>query len=205
MNTKNAAFTNFLDTRYIPLEPKFKILSVILIFAVPIAAFYFIYLQPSMTQIDRLQSRQASLERELEKVRKQAANLPKLKAELADAEQKFRDKSVLLPKEKEIPQLLRDISTEGRTSGLDFLQFKPLPSKPKDFYAEIPIDINVRGPYHNVGYFLDQVSKLSRIVTVSNIRMAGPKLESGEMLLNSHCQLVTYQFTNKPLPKKKKR
>ncbi len=205
MNTKNAALTNFLDTKYIPLEPKFKIILAVLTFVLPIIAFYFIYLSPSMNQANQLASTKASLEKELLKVKKTASNLDKLKAELAEAQHEFDEKSILLPKEREIPQLLRDISSEGRTSGLDFLQFKPLPSKPNDFYDEIPVDINVRGPYHNVGYFLDQVSKLNRIVTVSNIRMSSPKLESGEILLNSKCQLVTYQFTNKPLSKPKKR
>jgi type IV pilus assembly protein PilO len=59
-----------------------------------------------------------------------------------------------------------------------------------------------------MGYFLDQVSKLDRIVTVDNIKMGSPKREGGEMLLNSSCRLVTYRFTNtqvsKPDKKKKK-
>ena len=48
----------------------------------------------------------------------------------------------------------------------DFNSFTPGGETPQEFYAEIPISIQVRGPYHNVGYFLDQVSKLERIVTV---------------------------------------
>ena len=91
--------------------------------------------------------------------------------------------SILLPKESEIPKLLTDISALGRNAGLDFLTFKPLADIPKDFYAEIPVTINVRGPYHNMGYFFDQVSKLARIVSVSNVKMSSPKKEGGEMLL----------------------
>jgi len=111
----------------------------------------------------------------------------------------------LLPKEKEIPKLLKDISALGRNAGLDFLTFKPLADIPKDFYAEIPVTINVRGPYHNMGYFFDQVSKLERIVSVTNVKMSSPKKEGGEMLLNSDCQLVTYRFTNVELPKPPKK
>jgi type IV pilus assembly protein PilO len=47
-----------------------------------------------------------------------------------------------------------------------------------------------------MGYFLDQVSKLDRIVTVDNIRMGSPAKEGGEVLLNSSCRLLTYRFTN---------
>ena len=121
----------------------------------------------------------------------------------------FDETAALLPKEKEIPSLLTNISALGRGSGLDFLTFKPGADVPKDFYSEIPVDIKVRGPYHNMGIFLDQVSKLDRIVTVSNITMGGPKKEGAEMLLNSSCRLVTYRFTNKkvskPVDKKKRR
>jgi type IV pilus assembly protein PilO len=59
-----------------------------------------------------------------------------------------------------------------------------------------------------MGFFLDQVSKLNRIVAVNNIKMGSPKKDGGEMLLSSNCRLVTYRFTNKqaapPAAKKKK-
>lgn len=198
---KNDAFANFLDTKYIPLERKVKVLLVVLIFALPAVAYYFLFLKPNLEQIDQLTAQQTSLEQELQKVKTRAKDLPKLEAELARIQMEFDKKSALLPREKEIPKLLRDISALGTNAGLDFLQFKPQPSVPRDFYDDIPISINVRGPYHSVGSFFDRVSKLERIVSVTNIRMSSPTFEAGEMLLNSDCQLVTYQFTNKELPK----
>jgi type IV pilus assembly protein PilO len=201
---KNEAFTNFLDTKYIPLERKYKLLLIVLIFALPVAAYYFLFLQPNLETLGQLTSQKTKIEKELQDVKVKAQDLPRLEAELVAAEIEFNEKAALLPKEKEIPQLLRDISSLGRNAGLDFLKFKPLPSVPKDFYSEIPVTINVRGPYHNVGFFFDRVSKLERIVSVSNVKMSSPKFEGGEMLLNSDCRLVTYQFTNVELPKKKK-
>jgi type IV pilus assembly protein PilO len=56
-----------------------------------------------------------------------------------------------------------------------------------------------------MGFFFDQVSKLERIVSVSNVKMSAPKKEGGEMLLNSDCILVTYRFTNVELPKPPKK
>ncbi len=198
---KNEGFTNFLDTKYIPLERKVKLLLVFVIFALPAVAFYFLFLQPNLQEIQNLTTQKASLEAELQKVKLRAQDLPGLKAEVAEVQKEFDIKSALLPREKEIPQLLRDISSLGTNAGLDFLKFRPLPSVPKDFYDDIPITINVRGPYHSVGFFFDKVSKLERIVSVTNVRMSAPKFDGGEMLLNSDCQLVTYQFTNKELPK----
>lgn len=201
MKKKNEAFTNFLDNKYIPMERKYKLLLTVLLFLIPSVAFYFIFLQPNLDELKRLETNITNIENELKRIKKRAKDLPRLKTELAAAQLEFDEKSALLPKEKEIPQLLRDISALGRTTGLDFLKFKPMASVPKDFYAEIPVTINVRGPYHNVGSFFDQVSKLERIVSVTNVNMTAPKLEEGEMLLKSDCRLVTYMFTNKPLPK----
>ena len=106
----------------------------------------------------------------------------------------------MLPKTQEIPDLLRNISDLGKTTGLEFISFLPAQEIQKDFYAEIPINITLLGPYHNVGSFLDKVSKLDRIVTVDNIKMAQPKELTGEILLTSTCQLVTYRFTGQKLP-----
>ena len=203
---KNNAFATFIDNKYIPLDNKYKVAIAILLFLLPVVLFYFFWFQPQQEKSNQLTNQRMALKRDLQKAKTRASNRGKLQAELNITEERFAEASLLLPKEKEIPALLTNISALGRGAGLDFLTFKPQVSVPKDFYSEIPVDIQVRGPYHNMGIFLDQVSKLDRIVTVSNITMGGPKKESGEMLLNSSCQLVTYRFTNKKLeqPKKKK-
>ncbi len=203
---KSNAFATVIDDKYSPLEKKFKVAIALLLFILPIVLFYFLWFQPQQEKNSQLSNQRTTLKRDLQKAKTKAANRGKLQAELNATEERFAEASLLLPKEKEIPTLLTNISALGRGAGLDFLTFKPQSDVPKDFYSEIPVDIKVRGPYHNMGTFLDQISKLDRIVTVSNINMGGPKKESGEMLLNSSCRLVTYRFTNKKLapPKKKK-
>lgn len=193
---KTNASANFIDNKYIPLDKKLKIAIAMVLFLLPIVLFYFIWFQPQKVKSAQLVQQKNTLTNELRKAKAKAANRGKLKAELEATETLFEETAKLLPKEKEIPSLLTNISALGRGSGLDFLTFKPGADVPKDFYSEIPVDIKVRGPYHNMGVFLDQISKLDRIVTLSNITMGGPKKEGAEMLLNSSCRLVTYRFTN---------
>ena len=202
---QNNGFETFIDNKYIPLDKKFKWIIAVVLFLLPAVVFYFFYFQPQQEKKAQLTSKRATLTAELHKAKGKAANRGKSQAELEEIEERFAEASLLLPKEKEIPALLTNISALGRGAGLDFLTFKPQADVPKDFYSEIPVQISVRGPYHNMGVFLDQVSKLNRIVTVSNISMGGPKRDAGEMLLNSSCRLVTYRFTNKKLPTKKKK
>ncbi len=205
---KTNAFATFIDEKYIPLDKKLKIAIAVILFLLPVVLFYFLWFQKQNDKSIQLVQQRETLSRELQQAKAKAANRPKLQAELEATETLFEETALLLPKEKEIPSLLTNISALGRGSGLDFITFKPGADVPKDFYSEIPVDIKVRGPYHNMGVFLDQVSKLDRIVTVSNIAMGGPKKEGSEMLLDSSCRLVTYRFTNKkvtPPADKKKR
>lgn len=203
MNKITTAYTEFLDKRYIPLEKKYKIIIAIVLLLLPAVIFYFAFYDKKTKEINKLDKQITQLEKKLTQVKKKAQNRERLRQELAETMVVFEETSALLPKEKEIPKLLKDISALGTNAGLDFLAFKPGGDTPKDFYAEIPVDINVNGPYHNLGFFLDQVSKLDRIVTVNNIKMGGPKMDAGEMLLSSSARLVTYRFTNKPLETKK--
>lgn len=205
MKTNNAAITSFIDEKYIPLSPRIKLAITVGIILLPLIVFYFSYYQKSAKNIENLNKQKVTLAKQIQTVKLKAADLEKFEKELKDAEEQFLASAALLPKEKEIPKLLKDISALGRNAGLDFLTFKPLADIPKDFYAEIPVTINVRGPYHNMGYFFDQVSKLTRIVSVTNVKMSAPTKEGGEMLLNSDCKLVTYRFTNVELPKPPKK
>ncbi len=204
MTTSSTQFTSFLDEKYIPLEPRVKIFIAVILLILPIILFYFIYYQPKASDIHNLERKKSKSEKALALAKKKAGNLEAFKKEAEAAQLEFDIKAALLPKEKEIPKLLKDISALGSNAGLEFISFKPLADRPKDFYAEIPVSIKVNGPYHNVGFFFDQISKLERIVSVTNVKMSGPKKEGGEMLLNSDCQLVTYRFTNVELPKDKK-
>lgn len=196
----------FIDTKYIPLDNKIKIGIALVLIIAPIALFYFFMYSPNVKKIQGLTTQKTNLVAEIEKAKKAASQLENVKASIAETEALFKETATLLPKDKEIPALLRNISDLGKGAGLDFLSFRPGAEVPKDFYAEIPIDIQINGPYHNMGFFLDQVSKLERIVTVDNIQMGGGRKEGAEMLLNSSCRLKTYRFTGvqtaKPAPKK---
>jgi type IV pilus assembly protein PilO len=77
----------------------------------------------------------------------------------------------------------------------------------KEFYAEIPVAMNVVGGYHDLAVFFDKVARLSRIVNIKNISMAPRAKDSLE--LNTTCTAVTYKFVEpappKPSDKKSKR
>jgi len=187
-------FDRFLDSKVSRLEIKQKLTIAVAACILPGVAFFFLVYSPKASEIEALEIKKGGLEEEIRKVEKIVSELDKHKAEMAEVQRQFAEASLLLPDQKEIPTLLATISGQATYSGLDVLSFKPLAEKPQQFYAEIPVDIAVLGPYHNVGIFLDKISKLPRVVSVNNIKMGSPKKSGGEMILNSTFQLVTYRF-----------
>jgi type IV pilus assembly protein PilO len=204
MKINTQAFSTFINEKYLPLEKKPKIVGAAVLLILPIIIFFFVWYQPKSKEMAALTLRKNTATQELEKARTTAKTIDNHRAMKLKVEEQFAETAVLFPKEKEIPRLLTDISAEGQSAGLEFLTFKPLAAVPKEFYSEIPIDIQVRGPFHNLGNFLYNVSKLNRIVSVANVKISASNKSEGEILLDSSCRLVTYQFTNVKLDQPKK-
>lgn len=204
-------FDAFVETKIVSMEKKLKIIIWAAVMVLPIVAFVVFFYSPKNKEIKSLEKQRTALHKEISEAKDRANQLDKHKAEMKETELKFQQASILLPQMKEIPSLLTNISSLGTASGLDVVSFRPRGEVRKEFYAEIPVDISVRGPYHNVGTFLYQVSKLERIVTVANIKLGSPVAEKGEMLLKADFTLVTYRFIetsdneNKNKNKKKKK
>ncbi|MDD5215227.1 MAG: type 4a pilus biogenesis protein PilO [Methylococcales bacterium] len=99
----------------------------------------------------------------------QAANLPAYQEQLKQIKLKLNDIIKQMPMEEEIAGLLIDISQTGIASGLEFKLFKPAPPVVKDFYSELPINIEVLGKYDELSFFLSGLASLPRIVTVHDL------------------------------------
>lgn len=166
---------------------------------------YFAYL-PKHKEIVNLESEYKKLAQKLDRAKKTAKQLNFYRSKMKAAEAQFNIVMKALPEKEEIPTLLNGISQAARDAGLDITKFQPNPEIAKEFYAEVPITINVDGNYHNVAMFFDKISKLPRIVTIGALKLLPDK--EGDTLSTS-CTAVTYKFIEpvekKPPGKKKKK
>jgi type IV pilus assembly protein PilO len=94
----------------------------------------------------------------------------------------------MLPKEKEIPSLIQQISNSGTKAGVSFLLFKPSVAIAKTNYSEIPVQIKVACGYHQLGKFLSNVGNLARIVNVPSIRIQ----TGNERSIEANLSAITY-------------
>jgi type IV pilus assembly protein PilO len=161
------------------------------------AAVWFLFL-PQYEEISQLDEKLQGLEKKLATAKVNAAELEKFQAKMQEAEAQFKIAMRALPENQEIPSLLTSISKSGQEVGLEFLLFEPKPETRREFYAEIPVAMSLRGDYHNLAVFFDKVARLSRIVNINNISVT-PGKDGRE--LNTACFAVTYKFVE-PLPEK---
>ena len=94
----------------------------------------------------------------------------------------------------EIPELLKRISSDGKKVGLEIRKFQPLPEIVQEYYAEVPVALEIYGDYHEVAMFFDRLSKLSRIVYVQNIEISDPEEIGGRVNLLVTGKAVTFRF-----------
>ena len=109
----------------------------------------------------------------IEEKQKKAVNLEPLKLQMKEMQQSFGDMLKQLPGKTEVAGLLVDISQTGLAAGLEFQLFKPGGEVRSEYYAELPIEINVLGNYHEFGEFISGLAALPRIVTAHDISITG--------------------------------
>lgn len=177
-----------------------RILACAATFLIMIGGFTYFSYYPKFNEIERLETQHRKLQSDLATAKRNASQLKQFQEEMKEAEDSFRIASKALPETKEIPTLLADVSKSGKESGLDFLLFQPRPDNEIDFYAEIPVYMEVRGGYHNVALFFDQVARLHRVVNIRDINIEASR---GAENLITKCTAVTYRFLDrdiKPTP-----
>ena len=152
-----------------PLPVKLVCCAVLL--AVVLSAFWYFAVQGKRDELAAVRRQEIALKESFELKQTEAANLPLLKEQLAQIEESFGDLLKQLPDKAEIESLLIDISQKGLTAGLEFKLFKPGAISESEFYAELPIQIEVLGNYHQFGDFISGISSLPRIVTTHDIRI----------------------------------
>ncbi|MFQ5664883.1 MAG: type 4a pilus biogenesis protein PilO [Candidatus Binatia bacterium] len=158
---------------------------------------YFLY-WPRGAEITLKEGRRSQLQLDHDRKAALVSNLDRTRREVLELDANLRMAVAQLPDTKEIPDLLSNISSLGREAGLEILKFKQRTEQYEDFYAEVPVDILVRGTYHQVASFFDKVGRMARIVNVTDVAIKSPsKLAGNTLQLDTSCIAVTFRFLDK--------
>lgn len=165
-------------------------------------AVWWMYLYtPARNERDRLSSQKARLEQDLFQKRRLRLELPKLKKAREELQRDLAKAVRALPEEKEIPNLLTQVNRLGQDSGLVFTLFKPGKPKQDEFVNRIPIKIKAQGDYHDLGRFFEHLSRMERIVNITDLKMDQAKKSRGktrEGTISGEFTATTYTFGGAP-------
>jgi type IV pilus assembly protein PilO len=150
----------------------FLILTVMLI--------YLTVWQNVRPELQQKENEEQSLRMEFQQKHAQAVNLSVYKQQLKDLQRSFGALLRQLPGRTEVPNLLVDISQTALAAGLQQKLFQPQPEQAKDFYAELPIKMELTGSYHQFGEFVSGIAALPRIVTLGDIEIKPTAANGGK-------------------------
>lgn len=165
-------------------------LSVVLV----IATYLYFFYGPARTERRQLQAQERTLQQQVSEVQAIVSNLPAFEEELASMERNLRHALLRLPDSKELPVLLTDVSTIGKRAGLEMKAFRPGDEVPRDFYAEVPIEIEFSGSYHDIARFFDRIAKLDRIVNIGELNMSISTQDNERTVLRVQGEATTFRF-----------
>ena len=131
-----------------------------------------------------------------------AANLSRLRQDLQRLDAELRKAIAQLPEKKEIPELLSSISSKAQQSGLDVLLFRPRAESYQEFYAEVPVDITVKGNFYNTVNFFDEVGRMDRLVNIDNIGFKNPTVSGDNVVLETTSVATAFRFLDEAERKK---
>ena len=156
------------------------------------AAANFLVLSPLGAEVAQLRAQNEALQRELIQSRAIAADLPRIRLEVAQLEVKINVLKDKLPTEREMPAFYRSMSDAGIQAGLGVSLFQPRDGVTKDYVVEIPIAVSAEGSYHQLGEFLERVARLPRVASVKDMKLSAQK-KSGSAV-RAEITLLTYMY-----------
>ena len=178
--------------RSIPTGQKVALLG--LLVAAILVGFYFYVVDPKTMELEAVQGQVAQLDTEIQNLTLKVKHLDELVAASKQLEIELAAKKERLPPEEEAVMLLKQVSDLGMRLGLDVRLWKPgtQAEDPSKLFIRMPINVEVAGGYHTAAIFFDRISKLSRIVTVQDVRIGAARVDQGRVVTQTVLARVAY-------------
>ena len=174
-----------------PLAP--RLATLVGLFILMLAGGWWFLWNEQLETLTAREQEEVKLKDEFVAKKTQAANLDLYRQQLNEIDRSFGALLRQLPSKSEVEALLVEVNQSGMGRGLQFELFKPNQEIVKDFYAELPINVKLTGQYHDFGAFAADIARLSRIVTLNNISIAGSaQAKDGALAMDAVAKTFRY-------------
>ena len=154
--------------------------------------FWYVYASPTEESLTARRSELQMLRGEIDRGLATARRLPEFRAELADLQLQLDGRRRELPEERDVADLLRSVQATATQSNLTILGFTPQAVTTQELHAEWPIGLQLAGTYHDLGVFLDRISKFPRIINVSDITIVASADATAAATITVQCVATTF-------------
>jgi type IV pilus assembly protein PilO len=167
----------------LPVKSK---LLIIVVAAIAISGgLYYLYYKPIIDANEATSKQVAGLKTENDSLRPYDNKLKDLDVQIGNLTQQLEQMKQIVPDEKEPDSFIRMVNATANSAGIEVRSYTTKPTESKEFFVEAPFDIELDGPYYSVLTFFDKMSKLERIINVSNLQMAN-LLKTSEAKVRHH-------------------
>jgi type IV pilus assembly protein PilO len=173
---------------------KYRILLMLTLTLAAFAGVCFWQIIPQFEQRRFLNGEYRNAKEELARLMSMKSNFDKSLKEYFQLKENLDNVLVQMPEEKDVPNLLRQVSMLGQEAKIRLKFFEPKPLQAREFYFELPFEIRYAGGYHNIGYFFDGVRKLDRIIHIANFSLES-KVVASKLTLEGTGMAKTYVYT----------
>jgi len=155
-------------------------------------AFWQLYAKDKMTVIEGQRAQVATLRKEIDRGLAIAKRLPEFRKEVGTLEAQLDRLRSVLPEEQDVADLLRRVQAMATQSNLEIRGFTPQTVAKKQLHAEWPIGLKLEGTYHDLGAFLERVSKFPRIINVASIKIKARTEQTPSATVDAECTATTF-------------
>jgi len=153
-----------------------KLLGILLLTAVVgSGALYYTVFKTQREQNDASRIKLQSKLRENAELEAYRPKLADIDRQLASLKQQLEIERRIVPDEKEVDNFMRMVSEEARKAGVEIRRYTAKPYVSKEFYTEVPFEVEFDGPYYSMLGFFDRLGKVERIVNVANLSVASTR------------------------------
>ncbi|MGD2295220.1 MAG: type 4a pilus biogenesis protein PilO, partial [Candidatus Aminicenantes bacterium] len=163
---------------------------------------YLFFFKPREATIANTREERIRVENEVTKLKAQQRQLDQIKNELLTMTATFKELEVVIPQQREIYEILKQIQQLAYDSHLDIVRFVNRGEIDKEFYREWPIAVEIRGSYHNLALFFDRLSRFSRLFNIENFAIRALPRQTDSETITANLTVKTYIFKESPPPQK---
>jgi len=172
----------------------------VLMGAVIAGGFYWFVYTDKEAERDKKTQQLDKLNKDIQALEVTVAKLGEFQEQVKLLEAKLERLKLILPPQKETPDLMKKVQVLATQSSLNIRKFNPKQTVNKDFYQEWPIDMEIEGNYHSLGMFFDRMSRLPRLVNVGNVKIKAMAQQKPSTTISAACVATTFVYVETPAP-----